>query len=76
MTTHTEFGSRATFGYDSTGQGENDGNGHGTHVAGTVGGTTYGVAKKVTLVAVKVLTTRTNTFEAISDSCSNILNRY
>ena len=32
-----------------------DCNGHGTHVAGTVGGTTYGVAKGVTLVAVRVL---------------------
>jgi subtilisin family serine protease len=32
-----------------------DGNGHGTHVAGTVGSTKYGIAKKATLVAVKVL---------------------
>jgi subtilisin family serine protease len=37
------------------GLGSNDGNGHGTHVAGTVGGSTYGVAKNVTLVAVRVL---------------------
>jgi subtilisin family serine protease len=37
------------------GLGTNDGNGHGTHVAGTVGGSTYGVAKNVTLVAVRVL---------------------
>src|SRR5882762_1313139 len=37
------------------GNGTNDCNGHGTHVSGTVGGTTYGVAKNVTLVAVRVL---------------------
>ncbi|VXC44817.1 S8 family peptidase [Nocardioides sp. AX2bis] len=37
------------------GRGSSDCNGHGTHVAGTVGGTTYGVAKAVTLVPVRVL---------------------
>ena len=37
------------------GKGTNDCNGHGTHVAGTTGGTTYGVAKQVTLHAVRVL---------------------
>src|SRR2546430_2634361 len=37
------------------GNGTNDCNGHGTHVSGTVGGATYGVAKNVTLVAVRVL---------------------
>ena len=37
------------------GNGTNDCNGHGTHVAGTTGGTTYGVAKQVTLHAVRVL---------------------
>lgn len=55
--THTEFGGRAVFGIDTINAnfGANDCNGHGTHVAGTVGGTTYGVAKQVTLVAVRVL---------------------
>jgi subtilisin family serine protease len=55
--THNEFGGRAVFGYDAiAGNGLiDDCNGHGTHVAGTVGGTTYGVAKSVTLVAVRVL---------------------
>lgn len=53
--THVDFGSRASFGFDAFGSNGNDGNGHGTHVAGTVGGTTYGVAKNALLVAVRVL---------------------
>ncbi len=52
---HSEFGGRAVFGFDAFGGNGNDGNGHGTHVAGTVGGSVYGVAKNVTLVAVRVL---------------------
>jgi subtilisin family serine protease len=56
---HVEFGGRATFGVDvmadSATMRGGDCNGHGTHVAGTVGGTTYGVAKNVSLVAVRVL---------------------
>ncbi|UVS77294.1 S8 family peptidase [Actinokineospora sp. UTMC 2448] len=55
-TTHNDFGGRATWGTNTAGDGNNtDCNGHGTHVAGTVGGTAYGVAKDVKLVAVKVL---------------------
>ncbi len=55
--THSDFGGRAFVGFDSIGDGQNsnDCNGHGTHVAGTVGSTTYGVAKNVTLYAVRVL---------------------
>ena len=52
---HNEFGGRASFGYDALGGNGSDCNGHGTHVAGTVGGTVYGVAKSVTLYAVRVL---------------------
>jgi subtilisin family serine protease len=54
---HSEFGGRATFGFDAftDGQNGNDCNGHGTHVAGTVGGAKYGIAKGVSLVAVRVL---------------------
>ncbi|KAH6647480.1 peptidase S8/S53 domain-containing protein [Truncatella angustata] len=56
LTTHTQFSGRATFLANYAGDGSNtDGNGHGTHVAGTIGGSTYGVAKKVSLYAVKVL---------------------
>ncbi|MER6779974.1 MULTISPECIES: S8 family peptidase [unclassified Streptomyces] len=54
---HTEFGGRATFGFDAVGDGRNglDCQGHGTHVAGTVAGKTYGVARKANLVSVRVL---------------------
>ncbi|MFC5291158.1 S8 family peptidase [Actinokineospora guangxiensis] len=55
-TTHRDFGGRAVWGTNTVGDGNNtDCNGHGTHVAGTVGGTSYGIAKSVRLVAVKVL---------------------
>ena len=54
--THTDFGGRAIWGTNTVGDGNNtDCHGHGTHVAGTVGGTAHGVAKGVSLVAVKVL---------------------
>lgn len=53
---HSDFGGRATSGFDSIdGGAADDCNGHGTHVAGTIGGATYGVAKAVSLVAVRVL---------------------
>jgi subtilisin family serine protease len=53
---HNDFGGRAVSGFDAIDGGSaDDGNGHGTHVAGTVGGTAYGVAKNVTLVGVRVL---------------------
>jgi len=54
--THTDFGIRASSGYDAIDGGSaDDCNGHGTHVAGTVGGNTWGVAKNVSLIAVRVL---------------------
>ena len=57
LTTHNEFGGRAVAGYTAIndGKGSSDCNGHGTHVAGTVGGSVYGVAKGVKLYAVRVL---------------------
>ncbi|GAA2475277.1 S8 family peptidase [Winogradskya humida] len=55
-TTHADFGGRATSGFDAIdGGAADDCNGHGTHVAGTVGGSSFGVAKGVQLVAVRVL---------------------
>lgn len=56
-TSHSEFGTRASAVFDAFTDGQNgqDCNGHGTHVAGTVGGNTYGIAKSVKLYAVRVL---------------------
>ncbi|WP_412521855.1 S8 family peptidase [Shewanella algae] len=55
--THNEFGGRASSGYDfiDNDNDSSDCNGHGTHVAGTIGGSTYGVAKNVNIVGVRVL---------------------
>jgi subtilisin family serine protease len=54
--THADLGGRAVSGVDEVDGGTaDDCNGHGTHVSGTIGGTTYGVAKAVRLVAVRVL---------------------
>jgi serine protease len=53
--THTEFTNRVGNGFDAVGGGTNDCHGHGTHVAGTLGGTTWGVAKGVTIHPVRVL---------------------
>ena len=63
--THDDFGDRCVRGWgagwtnnvcpDGVSECANDGNGHGSHCAGTIGGTTWGVAKAVTIVAVQVL---------------------
>lgn len=53
---HPQFEGRAIFAANFAGDGlDTDGNGHGTHCAGTIGSQTYGVAKKTTLIGVKVL---------------------
>ncbi|MEE1741732.1 S8 family peptidase [Streptomyces sp. BE147] len=54
---HSDFGGRASNGYDAIDNDNTaqDGHGHGTHVAGTVAGSSYGVAKKAKIVGVRVL---------------------
>ncbi|MEU1944929.1 S8 family peptidase, partial [Streptomyces sp. NPDC020125] len=56
-TSHKDFGGRATSGFDAVDNDDSadDGNGHGTHVAGTIAGAEHGVAKKAKVVAVRVL---------------------
>lgn len=54
-TAHTQFGGRAANVFDAFGGNGQDCHGHGTHVAGTIGGSTYGVAKSVQLRGVRVL---------------------
>ncbi len=54
-TAHTQFGGRAAASFDAFGGNGQDCNGHGTHVAGTIGGSTFGVAKSVQLRGVRVL---------------------
>ncbi|MEU3446053.1 S8 family peptidase [Streptomyces thermolilacinus] len=55
--THSDFGGRASYGYDAVDNDNTaqDGNGHGTHVAATVAGSAYGVAKNAKIVGVRVL---------------------
>lgn len=57
LTTHPDFGGRAVHGTDTVDNDSNatDCNGHGTHVSGTIGGTTYGLAKQARLIGVRVL---------------------
>jgi len=55
LANHVDFSGRVSGGYSAISGGTSDCNGHGTHVAGTVGGETYGIAKDVALVPVRVL---------------------
>jgi len=71
--THSEFGGRATFMYKAQSSWPStDDNGHGTHVASTVGGTVYGVAKNVNILAYKVLGgDGSGTYDGIIDAMDN-----
>jgi subtilisin family serine protease len=62
---HTEFAGRALFGFDALGGNGGDCNGHGTHVAGTAGGTTYGVTKKVQLYSIRVFDCAGSSFASV-----------
>lgn len=55
LASHSNFNGRVASGFSSIAGGTTDCNGHGTHVAGTIGSQTFGVAKQVTLVPVRVL---------------------
>ncbi|KAK7418599.1 proteinase B [Neonectria magnoliae] len=67
LTTHSQFGNRASLGYNAAGGAHEDTLGHGTHVAGTIGGSTYGVAKQANLISVKVFRGSTSTTAIILD---------
>ncbi|KAH7034607.1 alkaline protease [Microdochium trichocladiopsis] len=69
LTTHNQFGGRASFGYNAVGGSNADTQGHGTHVAGTIIGSTYGVSKAAQAIAVKV-------FAGSSSSTSIILDGF
>ncbi|KAK8058489.1 hypothetical protein PG994_008937 [Apiospora phragmitis] len=74
LQTHSQFGGRASYGYNAAGGSNVDTAGHGTHVAGTVGGSTYGVAKKANIIAVKVFTGRSAAISVIMDGYSWAVN--
>ncbi|KAK6833177.1 hypothetical protein PG987_007871 [Apiospora arundinis] len=74
LQTHSQFGGRASYGYNAAGGSNVDTAGHGTHCAGTVGGSTYGVAKKATIIAVKVFTGNTAATSVIMDGFSWAVN--
>ncbi|KAK8135968.1 alkaline serine protease Alp1 [Apiospora sp. TS-2023a] len=74
LQTHSQFGGRASYGYNAAGGSNVDTAGHGTHCAGTVAGSTYGVAKRANIVAVKVFTGNSAATSVIMDGFSWAVN--
>jgi aqualysin 1 len=73
LTTHIEFGTRASCPFTACPGTCNDIHGHGTHVAGIAGGTTYGVAKDVMLVGVKVLCTPSGSWAGVISGINYVI---
>ncbi|KXH69271.1 subtilase [Colletotrichum salicis] len=69
ISTHTQFGGRVTLGFNAFTGTHTDTLGHGTHVAGTIGGSTYGVAKSTNIISVKV-------FQGAEGTTSSILSGF
>ncbi|OJJ94874.1 hypothetical protein ASPACDRAFT_48324 [Aspergillus aculeatus ATCC 16872] len=67
LSSHDEFSGRVLLAYNAAGGQHVDGVGHGTHVAGIIGGRTYGVAKRATLVSVKVFVGESSSTSVILD---------
>ncbi|KAI2469826.1 alkaline proteinase [Annulohypoxylon bovei var. microspora] len=74
LATHQQFSGRASLGYNAVGGSDADAVGHGTHVAGTIGGSTYGVAKQATIISVKVFQGTSSTTAIILDGYSWAVN--
>lgn len=74
LETHNQFGGRASYGYNAAGGSDRDQAGHGTHVAGTIAGSTYGVAKRANIIAVKVFIGNSAATSVIMDGYSWAVN--
>ncbi|KAH6894694.1 peptidase S8/S53 domain-containing protein [Thelonectria olida] len=76
---HSEFEGRATFGWTGFGAKKDDTHGHGTHVAGTIAGKTYGVAKNAQIVSVKIFdglfTTTSTVIAGYNWAANDIINK-